>query len=180
MRLSPSPSDHSKPHTCVVVSRTSVPFADALPSAAPPGTSLSTDFVDDYSITSNEFSVTSFNDLLDGAHDKFNEGYGINSIRTVRFPTLTSSDILLDPNHDPALFSSLPASATPIAACPISIDADPCPAPYHIHQNLVASATPTLLLDGPHTHLDDGAQASTTHDASHFHSYRLFTSNRPC
>ena len=166
----------------------------ALSTAPPPGTFLpgSTpvallDEPEDFDI--DDFSTSSLDDILDSG-DTFNNGYGINAIRSERFALLSSADILHDDEEDADLdFNDIthhhaPQSTTPIKDFLARITAENVPTPDAAFLHRILLDTPStespVLFDGPRAHFDDGSQVSTTHEASHLHSYRRFTSHNPC
>jgi hypothetical protein len=163
--------------------------------ALPPGVSLPsvttpTTEEDDYLDT---MSTSSIDDLFDDEF-RFNDGFGINAIRTERFDILTDTSVVTD---DPTNFDVMPSIHC--QCCPSegpldqylhqldtqsdleSADAADCHLRNLLSDDPVSTA-PLLHKDfsGPCAHLDDGAQASTTHDATHLHHYQLFTTVKPC
>jgi hypothetical protein len=184
--LSSSPSSNHLQHDSETANQTSEPTKDVQSSAAPPGTTLPlietvTDQDDDFDI--DDFSNSSLDDLFD-TDFTFNEGFGINSIRTDHSPATPCSDVLpddeLDTNDTP-----FPVSNTPRKDFLDSLEPTTGPLSNSclLHQVLsdtVTTSPPAVYFDGPRGHLDNGAQASTTHDALHLHGYRKFTPDRPC
>jgi hypothetical protein len=187
-------SNHTPRHACKIAPQASVlSSAAALSAASPPGTSLpslatSTDEEDDYL---ENLSINSLDDLFDDDF-RFNDGYGINAIRSERFDILTDSHVAAEPPTDTDVMPSYhcqccsPPPATPIEQYLRKLDTEStdlvdCHLRHLLSDDPVSHA-PTLAHDfsGPCAHLDNGAQASTTHDATHLHHYRVFTLAKPC
>jgi hypothetical protein len=124
--------------------------------------------------------------------DTFNDGYGINIICSEHSALLSLADILHDNKEDDDDLDSddmthqhSSQSTTPINDFLAQLTAGNVPTPdvKFLHQILSDTSSSTkspVLFDGPHAHFDDGSQVSTTHEASHLHSYQCFTTQNPC
>jgi hypothetical protein len=170
-------------HTSGTANQTSTQIKDELSSAAPPGTTLLiVETVPEEDIDIDDFSASSLDEILD-TDFSYNEGFGMNSIRVDQTPALPSGNILHNNKSDTP--NDLPSTPCKDYLESLEQSISPLSDPLLLHQVISDDVFPLpwcspVDFDGPRGHLDNGAQASTTHEASSLHNYRLFTSNHPC